>query len=244
MPIEAGFHEVPGEGGRLLPLYVARPQGRGPHPALVIIMEIFGVNSHMQSVTRRFAEAGYVGVCPDFFYRLEERTKPYSDLQGAFALRHTLYDDKMIEDISRAVAYLKQDASVKPKGLGIIGYCMGGRFSYLAAARLDDFAAASVYYGGGIVGGEINERVPIEPLKLASQVRCPVQGLWGSEDQSIPVANVHRLEEALNAAGAPTEFKIYQGAGHGFFCEDRPAYHAEAAADAWPRTLAFFRKHL
>ena len=243
MAIQAAFQDVPGEDGKAMPIYVARPEGAGPFPGLVVIMEIFGANDHMQAVTRRFAEAGYVAACPDFFYRLEERTKPYSDMQGAFAMRNTLHDDKMIDDIGRAVNLLKQDAAVK-ESLGIIGYCMGGRFSYLAAARMDDFAAASIYYGGGIIGGEINERVPAEPITLASQVACPVQGLFGADDQSIPVENVDRLHEALKATGVETEFNVYDGAGHGFFCDDRGTYNAEASKDAWDRTMAFFTKHL
>ena len=244
MAVSTATHDVPTKASKPMPVYAARPEGDGPHPALVVIMEVFGVNEHMKEVTRRHAEAGYVAVCPDLYYRQEPSMASYADMPAAQALRATLHDDTIIEDLEAVVAFLKQDAGVKPDKLGIVGYCFGGRLTYLAAARMDAFAASSIYYGGGLVDAEVNERVPANPITLAPQVACPVQGVWGGQDSFIPLEHVERLEAELKKAGVETEFKIYPDAGHGFCCTDRDGYHPEAAADAWKRTFAFFGRHL
>lgn len=244
MDIQTGTVPVSGDEGKKMDLFVAAPGGDGKKPALLVIMEVFGVNDHMKDVTQRFAREGYVGVSPDLYYRLEKRVVPNSDLQGAFAMRATLYETKIVEDLNRAIAYLRSRADVDPNKIGIIGYCFGGRVSWLAACQCPGIAAASVYYGGGIAGGERGEKSPVEPVTMANKIKVPLQCVWGDQDQSIPQEAREKIESALKANKVNYEWHVYKGAGHAFFCDERPSYHEASAKDIWPKTLAFFAKHL
>lgn len=244
MDIGTSTVKVGGEAGKQMGLFVAAPKGDGKKPALLVIMEVFGVNDHMKDVTQRFAREGYVGVSPDLYYRLEKNVAPNSDLQGAFAMRATLYETKIVEDLNRAIAYIKSRADVNPNKIGIIGYCFGGRVSWLAACQCPGIAAASVYYGGGIAGGERGEKSPVEPVTLANKIKVPLQCAWGDQDQSISQEAREKVEAALKANKVSYEWHVYKGAGHAFFCDERPSYHEASAKDIWPKTLAFFAKHL
>jgi carboxymethylenebutenolidase len=244
MNISASTAQVPGEEGRPIDHHVAVPEGDGRKPALILIFEIFGLNSHIKDVTERFGKEGYVTAAPDLYYRLDKRTAPNNDRDGAFALRGTLYDDKIVEDLNRTLAYLKSRNDVDPNKIGIVGYCFGGRVSWLGACKVPGLAACSVYYGGQIVGGERGEKSPVEPVTLANNIKIPMQCVWGEEDQAIPKDARDKIEGGLKANKVDYEWHLYKGAGHAFFCDDRPSYHEASAKDIWPKTLAFFAKHL
>ncbi|MBI2358590.1 MAG: dienelactone hydrolase family protein [Deltaproteobacteria bacterium] len=244
MDIQTSTVQVSGDEGKKMDLFIAAPRGDGKRPALITIMEVFGVNDHMKDVTARFAREGYVGVCPDLYYRLEKRVAPNSDLQGAFAMRATLYETKIVEDLNRAIALIKGRADVNPNKIGIIGYCFGGRVSWLGACQCPGITAASIYYGGGIAGGERGEKSPVEPVAMANKIKVPLQWAWGDQDQSISQEAREKIEAALKANKVNYEWHLYKGAGHAFFCDDRPSYHEASAKDIWPKTLSFFAKHL
>lgn len=244
MEITTTTVQVSGEGGRPMDLFVAAPLDGGKKPALLVIMEVFGVNAHMKDLTGRFAREGYVAASPDLYYRLERRVAPNDDLQGAFAMRATLYEPKIVEDVNRAIAYLRSRPDVKADRIGIVGYCFGGRVSWLAACESPGLAAAAIYYGGGIVGGERGEKSPVEPVTLAHKIKIPLHCVWGEEDQSITKEARERIEAALKANKVRYEWFVYKGAGHAFFCDDRPSYHEPSAKDVWPKTLGFFARHL
>lgn len=244
MDVKTSTVQVNGEQGKQMDLFVAAPAGDGKKPALLVIMEVFGVNAHMKDVTQRFAKEGYVSVSPDLYYRLEKRVVPNNDLQGAFALRATLYDTKIVEDLNRAITYLKGRADVNPNKIGIIGYCFSGKVSWLGACQCPGLAAASLYYGGGIAGGERGEKSPVEPVTLGDKIKVPLQCVWGEEDQGISKEARDKIEAALKANKVNHEWHVYKGAGHAFFCDDRPSYHEASAKDIWPKTLGFFAKHL
>ena len=129
----------------------------------------------------------------------------------------------------------------EPAAIGVVGFCFGGRVTFLAAARRA-FGAAVGFYGGGLV----TPRFPQFPALVgeASTLQTPWLGLFGDEDGSIPVEDVETLRTALGAAPVPTEVVRYPGAEHGFFCDERPSYNGEASADAWVRTLDWFDRHL
>jgi len=243
MEIQTSTAQVSAEQGKSMDLFVAAPKGDGKKPALLVIMEVFGVNAHIKDLTERFAGEGYVAAAPDLYYRLENKVVPNSDLQGAFAMRATLYETKIVEDLNRAIAQIKGRADVNANKIGIVGYCFGGRVSWLAACQCP-VAAASVYYGGGIAGGERGEKSPVEPVTLANKIKIPLQCAWGEEDQSISKEARDKVEAALKANKVNYEWYVYKGAGHAFFCNDRPSYHEASAKDIWPKTLAFFAKHL
>lgn len=244
MEIRSSTVQVSGEQNKSMDLFVAAPSEGGKRPALLVIMEVFGVNAHIKDVTERFAREGYVASAPDLYYRLEKSVAPNDDLQAAFAMRATLYETKIVEDVSRAIAYLKGRPDVKPDKIGIIGYCFGGRVSWLAACQCPGLASAAVYYGGGIVNGERGEKSPVEPVTLANKIKIPMQCVWGEEDQMIPKEARDKIETALKANKVNHEWFVYKGAGHAFFTDDQPSYHGPSAKDVWPKTLAFFAKYL
>lgn len=197
----------------------ARPRG-----AVVVIQEIFGVNGHIRSVTDGFAAAGYTAIAPSLFDRVRRGIQlgyTPADMQEGAGYRKQIAAQIALKDVAAAAAVVKHSGRT-----GVVGYCWGGTLAYLAACELP-LAAAVVYYGRV---GEYLERRP----------RCPVLYHYGSEDHSIPLADVARLRAAQPAAPV----QVYEGAGHGFNCEQRDSYDAQAAALARTRTLDFFARYL
>jgi carboxymethylenebutenolidase len=205
--------------------YRAEPSG-APRGAVVVIQEIFGVNSHIRSVCDRFAEIGYVAVAPAVFDRVERGFEcGYSpdEIQHARGFMGRMDWDAMMRDVEAAVA------SVRPVGsVAVVGFCMGGSVAFLAAARLDGIAAAIGYYGGRIA------------KDADEKPRCPTQLHFGAEDQGIPLSDV----ESIRAKRPDCEIHVYEGAGHGFHCDERASYHPEAAAKAWQRTTDWMQRHM
>lgn len=229
---------VPSVDG-LLEVFVARPEGPGPHPGLVVAQEAFGVNDHVKDVTRRFAEQGYVAVAPDMFHRFEQRIVPYSDVQTAVGLAMKLTDDMAMNDVNAAIAYLKEQPDLGK--VGMVGFCLGGRTAYLAATRSTELAAAVGYYGAGIA----DPRNPVAPITATASISAPIVLFFGGQDRMLPPHHMERIQEALSSAGKNFRIKVYPGAGHGFFCDARPdAYDADAASDSWGVTLEFLRESL
>jgi carboxymethylenebutenolidase len=223
-------------------LYEAKP-GAGDAPAtrgVVLVQEAFGVNDHMEEVSRRIAGLGYHVVAPHLFHRAGGGTVPYGQFDKVLEKFAGLDDDGLLVDIDASLAVLA-DAGISAARTGIVGFCMGGRVTFLVAARRA-LGAAVGFYGGGIVEG----RFPQFPALIdeAPMLQTPWLGLFGDEDQSIPVEQVERLREALVAAPVATEVVRYAGAGHGFFRDIGEGYHAEASADAWARLQSWYDTHI
>lgn len=232
-----------------VPVYMARPAGNGhspKRPALLLIQEIFGVNEHIQDVVRRFAAAGYVVAAPDIFHR----TAPwlafgYDQFAEVRPIVATLTEESVMADIEATVNLLGAQPDVDPDRIGVVGYCFGGRMSFITAARLGErIKASAIYYGGGLGASQPSEAWPVPPLERAGQIRCPVIGFFGALDKHIPREHVENLDNALGAAGVNRQIYYYPYADHGFFCDARPSFHPRAAEDAWHRTLSFFSAHL
>jgi carboxymethylenebutenolidase len=220
-------------------VYEAVPEGdaRG---AVIVVQEAFGVNDHIQDVTRRFAAEGYHAVAPHLFHRSGGGTAPYDDFSKVMPLFKGLDDAALLEDIDATLAAL--DArGFGPGHTGLVGFCMGGRISFLVAARRS-IGAAVGFYGGGIVTGRFPQFPPL--VGEAHHLQTPWLGLFGDDDESIPVDDVEELRTALGGAPVATEVMRYPAAGHGFHCDVRPAFDADAAADGWNRTLSWFTTHL
>jgi carboxymethylenebutenolidase len=195
-----------------------------PRGAVLVIQEIFGINSHIRRVTDEFAAAGYTAIAPALFDRVRrgiELGYTPQDMQQGFGYAKQLDPEATRRDLAAALAVVKN--SGRP---GAVGYCWGGAQAYLAACELP-LACAVVYYG-----------------KVAScldrKPRCPVMYHYGTEDQSIPLADVERIRAAYPQAPVYT----YEGAGHGFNCDQRSSYDPQAAALARTRTLEFLARHL
>jgi carboxymethylenebutenolidase len=217
-----------------MPAYVARPAGAGPSPAVLVIQEAFGLNDHIKDVTRRVAGEGYVALAPDLFYRGGKgRTAGYDQLPKALELMGSLKDDEIVADVASAIAHLEKDATVRRGRIGITGFCMGGRVSYLAACALPEKITAAVpFYGGGI------------PIDRTPTLRAPVLAFFGDADPFIPLDQVEKLRIEAERLGKTVEVVVYPGAPHGFFCNERDSYRPDAARDAWEKTKAFFARHL
>lgn len=212
--------------GHKFDAYVARPSGK-PKGGLVVVQEIFGINSHMRSVCDRFAEAGYLAVAPALFDRVErglELSYEPDDVARGRETRSKIEMDDVIADVSAAA-----DAAAEAGPVGIVGYCWGGLVTYVACCRLGDKLACGVSYYGGNIKSYLNE-TPAVPLMLH----------FGTKDASIPMSDV----EEIRTAHPDLIYHIYEGAEHGFNCDQRKTYHPEAAAEALPRTLTFFGAHL
>ncbi len=214
--------------GHTTPGYLALPKGDGPHPGVVMIQEWWGLVGHIKDVADRLAAQGFVVVAPDLYHG-ESAKEPDEAKKLAMALDR----QRAILEIDAAAKYLRGRDDVQPKKIGIVGWCMGGALALSAAAHSDEFAAVVAFYGR-----------PLEAADTA-KVKAAVLGLYGQEDHGIPVSIVHDFDKELERAGVTHYVHIYAGAGHAFFNDGRPeAYHSEAAADAWGRTLAWFRQHL
>jgi carboxymethylenebutenolidase len=217
--------ELTAADGHKFSAYVAEPSGK-PKGALIVVMEIFGVNSHIKKVTDEYAADGYLAIAPAFFDRVHRDldvgyTPPDIEI-GRAAMQKMKFEDAL-KDVEAAKKHVASAGKV-----GIVGYCWGGTVAFKAAASVDGLACAVAYYGGGIPGA-INEKPKV-----------PVMFNWGETDASIP------LEKAKEVAAAHKDqiHHFYPGSGHGFNCDQRGSYNAEASKLARTRTLEFLKKHV
>jgi carboxymethylenebutenolidase len=225
------FIDLKAPDGFVFPAYVAEPAGK-PKAAIVVVPEIFGVNSHIRSVADAYAAAGYLAVSPSTFHRVQpgvELGYSEADMGTGFGLKNAvdaLPPPGVLQDIQAAINHAAQTSGGK---VGIVGYCWGGLLTWRAACTLSGLSAAVPYYGGGMTAGD-------EP---ARQPACPVLAHFGNQDHWIPLETV----EAFKKAQPGVEVHIYE-ANHGFNCDQRGSYNEAAATLARQRTLAFFAKHL
>jgi carboxymethylenebutenolidase len=219
-------------------VYEAFPDGE-PRGAVIVIQEAFGVNDHIQDVTRRFASAGYVAVAPALFHRAGGGTAPYDDFSQVMPLFEGISDDGVLADVDATISHLEAQG-FDPSRIGIVGFCFGGRVTFLTAVRRR-LGAAVTFYGGGIVTAS-----PLAGPLIgeAAQLQTPWLGLFGDLDKGIPVDDVEVLRAAVGDAEVVADIVRYADADHGFHCDARDAYHHESAADAWTRTLGWFATHL
>lgn len=201
--------------------------------AVIVIQEAFGVNAHIEDVTRRFALAGYHAVAPHLFHRAGGGTAPYGDFAKVIPLYEGLTDEGILADVDAARAHL-HGGGWNDLQIGIVGFCFGGRVTFLTAAERA-LAAAVGFYGGGIVTQRFPQFPPL--IERSHELRTPWLGLFGGRDESIPMEDVEQLKGALTTAPVDNEIIVYSDAGHGFYCDERDAFHPESADDGWRRTL-------
>lgn len=231
---------VDGSDGPLR-LYKARPAGI-PKGAIVVVQEAFGVNPHIEDVTRRAASAGYLAIAPDFFHRSGEGcVVEYGSFEKVLEYFQALgSDDAILHDVDVALDHVRA-AGFTDAQIGIVGFCFGGRVTFLTSLRRK-LGAAVGFYGGGIV----KARFPQFPALVGevASLQTPWLGLFGDQDGSIPVDDVETLRTALKDAPVDTDVVRYAQAGHGFHCDQREDYRPDDAKDAWSRALAWFEAHL
>jgi carboxymethylenebutenolidase len=231
-PVTTSWITVAGSAGSFDAYLALPPAGNGP--GLLLLQEIFGVNAHIRTVAEQYALDGFVVLAPDVFWQQQRRLDigyTPDDVQRGRALAMAADKAALQRDLADAARHLRTRPEVRGRGIGAIGYCMGGRLAYAAAATAG-IDAAVAYYGGGIQ----------DMLDLAPRITCPVQFHYGALDANIPLSAVDRVRAAM--AGQPAEVFVYDAADHGFNCWARGSYHAASAALAHGRTLQFFAERL
>ena len=246
MTYEALFAEtvlMRGHQGDQIDAYLARPLGVSAAPGVVVIHHMPGWDGPTKEIARRFAHHGYVAISPNLHFR-EGKATPQENSASVRAAGG-MPDDRTMGDVQGAVDHLRTLPYLNGR-VGVIGYCSGGRQSYLAACTVRGLDAAIDCYGGGVVAKpeELTPRQPVAPIELTRDLQCPLLGLFGVEDTRPSPADTAKTKEALDKFGKTYEFHTYDNAGHAFFAVDRPQYRQAAAVDGWEKVFAFFGKHL
>ena len=224
--------------------YLAQPVAVGKYPAVIVIQEIFGVNSHIRDVTERIAKEGYVAIAPAIYQRqapgFEEGYTPEAIELGK-RLKEQTDTNEILSDLQAAIAFAESLPNVKPGGVGLIGFCFGGWITYLGAS-LPQVKATASFYGAGIPHWGAGGAEP--PITYTDKIQGTVYAFFGLEDASIPMADTELIEQALSKNQVNHKIFRYPGADHGFFCDQRASYNPEAAADAWQQVKQLFQSEL
>lgn len=229
------------DDGRL-PGFLALPV-KTPAPAVLVVNDVFGRSEFYEHLARRIAQAGYVALDVEFFFR-QGPVKP-GDREAVMARAQKLDQMGTLDDLDTAINWLAERPEVKGTRTGTVGFCMGGTLVLDLTASRSDLATVC-YYGFPARRGE-NPLAPPAPLEVADEMTGPIQGEWGDQDAGAGMENVHALDEKLRAAGVEHSFQIYKGLGHGFLkalLDNESAEGHEQACESWKRTLDFWRKHL
>src|SRR5580700_5164884 len=234
---------ITGHGGDAIEAYAARPMRPGPAGGVVVIHHMPGYDAPTKEIARNFATRGYNAVVPNLYFREAPGARP-DDAAATARAAGGVPDDRLVGDVGGAVAHLKSLDLSNGKA-ATIGYCSGGRQSFLAACSLPLDAAVDCY--GAFIVAAPPEGMPLKVgpiIGLAPDLSCPLLGLFGAEDQYPAPAEVAELEKALADAGKTYSFHSYEGAGHAFFATNRTSYRPEAANDGWEKIFAFFGRYL
>jgi carboxymethylenebutenolidase len=234
---------IPGHDGELIEAYYARPLGPGPFGSVVVIHHMPGYDPQTKEITRTFAVNGYNAICPNLYTREAPGASP-DDAAAAARAQGGVPDERLVGDVGGAAKFLRALENSNGK-VGTIGYCSGGRQSFLAAVSLPLDAAVDCY--GAFVVGNPPEGMPLKVGPIVDKtpsLACPLLGLFGADDSHPSPEQVGELEQALKAAGKTYEFHSYEGAGHAFFSVNRPSYRVEAANDGWQRIWDFYGQYL
>jgi len=243
MSVETKTTKVKTPDGEM-PAHVARPKGAtGKLPAVIVVQEAFGLNGNIKEIAERIAAEGYHAITPNFYYREGGKVVGYGELQDAIGLMVRWTDAQIVADVKATVAALEADPGVRADRLGITGFCMGGRVSYLAACEVPQLRASVPFYGGGIAGQQFSPGATA-PVSLTSKMKGAIQLHFGEKDAYIPPAAIDEIRQALAREKKDGEVHVYPGAGHGFFCSERADYDEGASKTAWERMKAFFKQHL
>ncbi len=240
--LEAGEVAVR-SGDTVVPAYRAQPKGKTHLPVIVVVHEIFGVHEHIADVCRRFAKAGYLAIAPNLYERQGDPMVYTSMQQLNEQLVSKVPDEQVMADLDATMAWAVEHGGDLNR-VGINGFCWGGRIAWLYAEHNPHLKAAVVWYGR-VVGNQ-TPMTPTNPLDRVADLRVPVLGLFGRQDQSIPQDTLEKMKQAIAQgpqAARGSQFVVYDDAGHAFFADYRPSYRKADAEDGWRRALAWFKQH-
>ncbi|WP_026732469.1 dienelactone hydrolase family protein [Fischerella sp. PCC 9605] len=235
MQIEQTEVMIPTPDGQM-PAFLCTPAEDAQKPAIILLMEAFGLTPHIRDVAARIAKEGYVVLAPDLYYReLPNNKFGYDEVEQAMAMMYRLDLKSVEEDIRAALAYVKSRSDVSPSKVGVTGFCLGGGLTFLTACKLsDEIAAAAPFYG----------MVYDEWIDAVDNITVPVYLFFGGVDPFIPLERVRQIESRFKELGKEYTLKVYSDADHGFFCHERSSYNRLAAEDSWRELTRFFHKHL
>jgi carboxymethylenebutenolidase len=236
---------ITGHNGDQIEAYLATPLDTAPHGSVVVIHHMPGYDRSTKEIVRTFAANGYAALCPNLHHR-DAPGAASDDAAAASRNNGGVPDERLIGDVAAAAAYLRALPSANGK-VASIGYCSGGRQSFLAATAVDLQAAVDCY--GAFVarapGEDLGFPIQIEPiLDRAKDLRCPLLGLFGAEDTFPSPEETAEIAAELDRLGKPYEFHTFPGATHAFFSVDRPNYHIKAAQEGWALIWEFYGKYL
>jgi carboxymethylenebutenolidase len=233
-----GFNHDVGEA------YFARPSRAGKFGGVVIIHNLPGWSEWITEVVRKFAHHGLIAIAPHLYFR--EGPGDPDDIGARVRAAGGVGDDQVMGDVAGAMKLLRAQDVCNGR-IGVIGFCSGGRHTYLAACTLAGVDAAVDCWGGDVVvkdASHLHSKQPRAPIDFTDDLNCPLLGLFGNDDRNPSRADVDQTEQVLKRLGKTYEFHRYDGAGHSFMNIERVAYRAEQALDAWQKVMAFFGKHL
>jgi carboxymethylenebutenolidase len=235
----AGEVQIPTPNGAI-PAYRALPDKPGNFPIIVVIEEIFGVHEYIKDVCRRLAKLGYMAVAPELYARLGDLSKMSNPQEIITNIILKAPDAIMLSDLDSTVTWALANHGDTAR-LGIVGFCRGGRDTWLYAEHNPYLKAAVAFYGP--VTGQTSDIQPKTPLDLARDLKCPLLGLYGGADTSIDIADVRKAAALAKGVGQTVDIEVFPGAPHGFHADYRASYHKDAANAAWAKMLAWFRAH-
>jgi carboxymethylenebutenolidase len=234
--------ELP-SGGDTLAGELAIPAHGRPAPGIVILHDVWGLSDQYRNVARRIADAGFAALALDLYARGEKPGTP-ADMPAVMRFMNGLPDRRVLADVQAALDWLHARSEVGGRKLGLTGFCMGGKYTFLAAASCRGLAAVVPWYGM-LRAPALDENNPEHALDALARPHPPILALFGAEDALIPQSDVDELRRRSAACGSDVEVVVYPGAGHAFANESRPEVYREAAAsDGWNRAFEFFAKHL
>jgi len=235
--------KITGHGGNEINAYLARPGGNGPFPGMVLVHHLPGWDEFYRETARRFAHHGYLAISPNLYQAFGHGSP--SDVAAKARAEGGVSDESVIGNAEAAADYLRSLPSSNGK-VGIIGHCSGGRHAYLTACSTQKFDALVDCWGGRVVQApqELTPQQPVSPVTLTKDLPCPIIGIFGNDDQNPSPDMVNQIEAELKKHGKKYEFHRYDGAGHGFWYYDRPAYRPEQAMDSWQKVFQFLGANL
>jgi len=237
--LTAGEIRIPVPGGDI-PAYRAMPSEGRSFPVVLIVQEIFGVHEHIKDVCRRFAKLGYMAVAPELYARQGDVSK-LSDIDEIRKVVSKVPDAQVLADLDAAVAWAKATQQGDVEKLGITGFCWGGRIVWLYAAYSAQLKAGVAWYGRLV--GKASDLQPKYPIDVAASLKAPVLGLYGGNDQGIPLETIEQMRTALEAANSSSNIIVYPDTPHAFYADYRASYRKGAAEDGWKRLQAWFKQH-
>jgi carboxymethylenebutenolidase len=234
---------IVGHNGDVIAAYLAKPLGAGPFPAVNVLHHMPGWDEPSKLICAKLALNGYIAVMPNLHHRVGPGTP--DDQAAAVRAEGGNPDEQILGDLHGSMHVISLMTTWNGKQ-AVMGFCSGGRQTYLAAGRVPELDAAVDCWGGRVIAAAdtLTERQPVAPIEYTKNINCPLMGIFGNDDAEPDPEQVNKTEATLKEYGKTYEFHRYDGAGHGFFAVDRPGYRPVQATDAWGKIFAFYEKYL